>query len=80
MTKDEAIAVMSGFFAARGEEAPTDLENQRPREVLRESLDVVDFVVYLEEELKIQLDIQELGETLLGRTFGELATELAHRY
>lgn len=80
MTASDALDTMKRFFTAQGQTPPEDFEQQKPSEILTESLDVVDFVVFLEEELQVQLDLQKVGESLMGATFGELASELALRY
>jgi acyl carrier protein len=45
-------------------------------ELLEESIDVVEFIVYLEDELHIKIDANKLGPAVANMTFGELAAEL----
>lgn len=78
MERDSVLSLMRAYFAEK--QPPAVLENfaeRSPRELLKESLDVVDFVVYLEEELERDINISELGEALLNKNFGELAGEVA---
>jgi acyl carrier protein len=78
MQSTEILDVMKGYFA--GKQPPEVMDvfaEQSPKTLLKESLDVVDFVVYLEEELGRDIDINELGEALLNRNFGDLSTEVA---
>lgn len=72
------LEVMKGYFVQRKFPAAA-LENfagKQPRELLKESLDVVEFVVHLEEELGREIDTNELGEALLSKDFGNLAIEI----
>jgi len=69
---------MRAFF--EGKQPPEVLagfSELTPRALLKESLDVVDFVVYLEEELERDIDLSRLGEAIVSKTFGELAGMLA---
>ena len=78
MQPEEVLALMKGYFM--GKQPPEVLETfgeQSPRALLQESLDVVDFVVYLEEELGRDININELGEALLNRNFRELSGEVS---
>jgi hypothetical protein len=80
MDSAAVLEVMRAFFKDRvPAPAPGDFGAQAPRALLKESLDVVDFIVYLEEELGCPIDTRELGEALMNRNFGELAAELAGR-
>jgi acyl carrier protein len=69
---------MKAYF--EGKQPPEVLDTfaeQSPRALLKESLDVVDFVVYLEEELGREIDMNELSQSLLNENFGELAVEVS---
>ena len=75
------LNLMKGYFTQREPPLPAEqLEEfpaQSPRALLKESLDVVDFLVYLEEELDRDIDVNQLGEALLYKNFGELSAEVA---
>ena len=80
----EAVAIlglMKSYFVQRQPPLSAELleqfPTQSPRELLKESLDVVDFLVYLEEELDRDIDVNQLGEALLYKNFGDLAGEVA---
>ena len=78
MTADEVLETMKAYFAGKQPaEVLAAFPEQTPRALLKESLDVVDFVVYLEEELDREIDLNALGEVLLNRNFGELSQEMA---
>ena len=78
MTPEQLLALMKTYFAGKQPAEVLDtFPQQTPRALLKESLDVVDFVVYLEEELEREIDLNALGEVLLNRNFGELAQEMA---
>jgi acyl carrier protein len=78
MTAEALLETMKKYFA--GKMAPAALEQfgeLSPREYLKESLDVVDFVVFLEEELEREIDLQQVGQALFQMNFGALAAEIA---
>jgi acyl carrier protein len=75
---DQILSLMKSFF--EGKQPPEILEGfaeQKPVTLLKESLDVVDFVVYLEEELGREIDMQQVGAALASLTFGELAEQVS---
>jgi acyl carrier protein len=45
-------------------------------DVIQQSLDLVEFVLHLEEKLGLEININTLGEKLITKTFGELADDL----
>jgi acyl carrier protein len=74
---DAVLNLMKAYFADRQPPEVLDrFAEQSPRALLTESLDVVDFVVYLEEELGREISIQRLGQALLDKNFGELSVEV----
>lgn len=78
MQPTEILETMKAYFAGKQPvEVMDNFPQQSPRALLQESLDVVDFVVYLEEELGRDIDINQLGEALLNKNFGELSAEVA---
>lgn len=78
MQPTEILETMKAYFAGKQPaEVLANFPEQSPRALLQESLDVVDFVVYLEEELDREIDINQLGDAILNQNFGELATEVA---
>ena len=79
MQPEAVLTMMKGYFEGK---QPADLlqafASVQPRTLLKESLDVVDFVVYLEEELGRDIDLNVLGEALLNKNFGDLAVEVSN--
>ena len=65
------------FFAENFPNVPREkIESLKASEVIQQSLDLVEFVLHLEEKLGIEININTLGEKLVTKTFGELADEL----
>lgn len=78
MDADAILERMRAYFEGKQpEEVIAGLAGQSPRVLLKESLDFVDFIVYLEEEVGRDIPLNQIGEGLLNRTFGELAGDLA---
>jgi acyl carrier protein len=70
----EAIAE---FFAENFPNVPRDkIEGMKASDVIQQSLDLVEFVLHLEEKLGLEININTLGEKLVTKTFGELADDL----
>jgi len=68
---------MAEFFAENFPNIPRDnMEGMKASDVIQQSLDLVEFVLHLEEKLGIEININTLGEKLITRTFGELADDL----
>ena len=66
---------MAEFFAENFPNVPRDnIEGMKAGDVIQQSLDLVEFVLHLEE--KLGLEINTLGEKLITKTFGELADDL----
>jgi acyl carrier protein len=53
-----------------------NFENTLAAQVLEESMDVVEFIIHLEDELHIKVDANEVGPAAAEMTFGELAAEV----
>ena len=69
----EAIAE---FFAENFPNVPRDnIEGMKASDVIQQSLDLVEFVLHLEEKLGLEININTLGEKLITKTFGELAED-----
>ena len=78
MEPEAILGRMKAFFQeTQPPEVIASFSEQSPRALLTESLDVVDFVVYLEDELGREIDINELSQSLLNKNFGELAVEIS---
>jgi acyl carrier protein len=71
------LEAMAEFFAENFPNIPRDnMEELKASDVIQQSLDLVEFVLHLEEKLGIEININTLGEKLITRTFGELADDL----
>ena len=78
MDPTEVLEMMKAYFKGKQPAEVLDaFVEQSPRALLKESLDVVDFVVYLEEELGREIDINQLGSALLSKNFGDLSAEVS---
>src|SRR5262245_5722393 len=78
MDADKIMALMQKFFAEKKtSESMENLSAQPVTSLLTDSLDVVDFLMFLEDELhlKTEIDLQQLGPGLRSRNFGEWAGE-----
>jgi len=68
---------MREFFAENFPNLPRDhIETMKASEVIQQSLDLVEFVLHLEEKLGMEININTLGEKLITKTFGELDDEI----
>ena len=76
MGRDAVLDVMKRYFEGK---EPAELMARfaelPPKSLLKESLDVVDFLVYLEEELGRGIDVTRSSELFALPTFGDLAGE-----
>jgi hypothetical protein len=63
-----------------GQTPPAGLDRfaeTRAMEMFAESIDVVNFLFYLEDELGPTIDASRIGPAMANMTFGELAAKLA---
>jgi acyl carrier protein len=71
---------MRAYFATKQPpEVLATFGDLSPKTLLPDSLDVVDFILYLEEGLGCEIDVNETGEAMVNKTFRELAAELSRR-
>src|SRR6476646_4576275 len=71
------LEAMTEFFAENFPNVPRDnFEGMKASDVIQQSLDLVEFVLHLEEKLGLEININTLGEKLITKTFGELADDL----
>ena len=80
MDRDAVLEKMRVYFERK---QPPDVlatfGTQSPKALLPDSLDVVDFILYLEEATGCEIDVNEVGEALMNKNFGELAEEVSRR-
>jgi acyl carrier protein len=78
MIQREAVVVaMKEFITTHFPSIPPDrVESLCAGDVIRQSLELVEFVLHLEERLGVEVNINQLGEGLIVQNFGTLADEL----
>jgi acyl carrier protein len=75
--REMVLAAMKEFITAQFPTLPADrIESLSAGDVIRQSLELVEFVLHLEERLGIEVNISQLGENLIVQNFGALADEL----
>jgi len=75
--REAVLAAMKEFVAAHFPTVPSDhIESLCAGDVIRQSLELVEFVLHLEERLGFEVNINQLGESLIVENFGALADEL----
>lgn len=68
---------MKEFVTAHFPTVPSDqIESLCAGDVIRQSLELVEFVLHLEERLGVEININQLGESLIVKSFGALADEM----
>jgi len=80
MDADQIMALIKKYFTEKKSvESVDNLPTQPVTSLLTDSLDVVDFLMFVEEELqlKTEIDLTQFGPSLMNRNFGELAGEIA---
>jgi acyl carrier protein len=80
MNQAEVLQLMKAHF--EGNYEPSELEGfgeKKATDLLTESIDVVEFVMYLEDKLGASVVAPKMGPAMASKTFGELAGELAER-
>lgn len=80
MEQEAIFKVMEKYFAAKKPEAiKVPLREQPVTSLLQDSLDLVDFLIFLEEELKLEgeIDMHQFGPSVMNKNFGELAGVIA---
>ncbi|HYO24647.1 MAG TPA: hypothetical protein VEQ85_06825 [Lacipirellulaceae bacterium] len=65
------------FDGAAPQKSPEEFAATRAMEMFEESIDVVNFLFYLEDELGPKIDASRIGPAMANMTFGELAEKLS---
>ena len=77
MDQATALAKMKAFFVDNNPpESLERFEDVKATDLLTESIDVIEFLMYLEDELRAKIDANQIGPALANMTFGDLATKL----
>jgi acyl carrier protein len=75
--RKQVLSAMGEYFAENFPDVPQEnFEGMKASDVIKQSLDLVEFVLHLEERLGIEININTLGEKLITKTLGELADDL----
>jgi acyl carrier protein len=75
--REAVLQAMKEFVTAHFPTVPADhIESICAGDVIRQSLELVEFVLHLEEQLGVEVNINQLGENLIIQNFGTLADEL----
>jgi acyl carrier protein len=75
--REAVLAAMKEFIAIHFPTVPSDgIESLCAGDVIRQSLELVEFVLHLEDRLGVEVNINQLGENLIVKNFGALADEL----
>jgi acyl carrier protein len=77
MDQSTVLNQMKAFFVDKCEPEVLERFADTPAtELLEESIDVVEFIVYLEDELGSRIDANKVGPALANMTFAQLAAEV----
>jgi acyl carrier protein len=77
MDQSTVLNQMKTFFVDKCEPEVLERFADTPAtELLEESIDVVEFIVYLEDELGSRIDANKVGPALANMTFSQLAAEV----
>ncbi len=77
MDQATVLGIMKADFERTAPpEKLADFANVKATELFDESIDVINFLFYLEDELGPKIDASQIGPAMANMTFGELATEL----
>jgi acyl carrier protein len=75
--REAVVGAMKEFITTHFPAIPSDhIESLCAGDVIRQSLELVEFVLHLEERLGVEVNINQLGESLIVQNFGALADEL----
>lgn len=80
MNEQAILELMRAYFPP--EQTAGDLESfaeKFPRSLIKESLDVVNFLIYIEDNTGCHIDITEVGTAMLDHNFRQLAAQLKSR-
>lgn len=80
MEQETIFKVMEKYFTQKKPESvKAPLREQPVTSLLQDSLDLVDFLIFLEEELKLEgeIDMHRFGPSVMNKNFGELAGVIA---
>jgi hypothetical protein len=75
--RDQLVGLMKAYFEKEHPpERLVQFATIPAAELLEDSVDVLSFVLYLDDELKTEIRLDQIGPELMRKTFQELADEL----
>ena len=80
MDQADVLQIMRAHFEGNYDAAELEgFADKKATDLLTESIDVVEFLMYLEDKLGSGVDASKVGPAMANMTFGELAAELSRR-
>lgn len=77
MERDVILDHLRAYFTARlPPEMLDSFENIKPRDIISNSMEAVDLVLFMEEKTGVELGLAEIGPAVASMTFGALADEI----
>jgi acyl carrier protein len=77
LERETVLAAIAGFVTEHFPDVLTgQIERLTASQLIHQSLELVEFVLHLEDRLGIEIDINNLGEALITSTFGQLADRI----
>jgi acyl carrier protein len=75
--RETVLAAIAEFVTEHFPEVLTgEIERLTASQLIHQSLELVEFVLHLEDRLGIEININNLGEALITSTFGQLADRI----
>jgi hypothetical protein len=80
MNQQAILEAMKSYFSAKQPpEALQSFATIKPQALMPDSMDVVNFIVYLENAFNFHIDINQIGPALIDKNFGEVAGIIASK-
>lgn len=77
LDRETVLAAIAEFVAEHFPDVfAGEIERLTASQVVHQSLELVEFVLHLEDRLGIEININALGEALITSTFGQLADRI----
>jgi acyl carrier protein len=78
LDRETVLAAIAEFVTRHFPEVfAGEIERLTASQLIHQSLELVEFVLHLEDRLGIEININNLGEALITSTFGQLADRIA---
>lgn len=77
VNREMVLAAVAEFVREHFPEVlPGEIERLTASQLIHQSLELVEFVLHLEDRLGVEININDLGEALITTTFGQLADRI----